>query len=183
MFELIPLLVECTGTTAVTLFTNRCLRACMFRVAWYLNTYSILLSSPSPDSPWLGTESNLPVRHPTPGIQVVDYSISGLVNFCFPKPMNTNLNERLDYYMTLKCWLLITPASPPLPASCRSDQPLVREGRRKDDTQEHRSDHPEMSALPPRDNRTAKRGTIATQWDGVCKGSRWGKPGTRWIAE
>ena len=35
--------------------------------------FSIFLSSPAPDGPSLGTESNLPVSHPTPGIQIVDY--------------------------------------------------------------------------------------------------------------
>ena len=34
--------------------------------------YSIVLSSP-PDGPSSGTESNLPVSHPTSGIQIVNY--------------------------------------------------------------------------------------------------------------
>ena len=41
----------------------------------YFNVYYIFLSSP-PDGPSSGTESNLPVSHPTPGIQIVDYTYS-----------------------------------------------------------------------------------------------------------
>ena len=38
----------------------------------YFNIY-IILSSPPPDGPSSGTESNLPVVHPTRGTQIVDY--------------------------------------------------------------------------------------------------------------
>ena len=63
-----PPLAPCTinSTTAVTQFTIILLSS----VLEYI--YSMLLSSPPPDDPWSGTESNLPVSHPTRGIQIVD---------------------------------------------------------------------------------------------------------------
>ena len=70
-------LAQCTSTTAVTQFT-----IVLFGCAcseWppgpeYFNMYiySIFLSSP-PEGPSSGTESSLPVSHPTPGMQIVDY--------------------------------------------------------------------------------------------------------------
>ena len=39
----------------------------------HFNIYSILLSFPLPDGLSSGTESNLPVSHPTPGIRIVNY--------------------------------------------------------------------------------------------------------------
>ena len=38
----------------------------------YFNICSIFLSTPPPDGPLFGTESNLPVSHPTPAIRIVD---------------------------------------------------------------------------------------------------------------
>ena len=38
--------------------------------------FSIFSSSP-PDGPSSGTESNLPVSHPAPGIQIVDFATPG----------------------------------------------------------------------------------------------------------
>ena len=77
-----PPLAGCTSTTAVdvTLFTLSVLFGCSCS-EWppglrYFIIYSIFLSSPPPDRPSSGTESNVPVSHPTPGVQIVDYDTS-----------------------------------------------------------------------------------------------------------
>ena len=40
----------------------------------YFIIFSIFLSSPPPDGPSTGTESNLPVSHPTAGMKISDYA-------------------------------------------------------------------------------------------------------------
>ena len=76
MFELSPLGRGVLVLLLLLLYLLFCsLRVCMFRVAsGNFNIYSILLSSPPPDGPSSGTESNLPVSHPTPGIQIAEYA-------------------------------------------------------------------------------------------------------------
>ena len=71
-----PPLAQCTSTTAVTQFYYFVIFGCACS-EWppglrYINIYSIFLSSTPPDGPSSGTESNLPVSHPTAGIQTVD---------------------------------------------------------------------------------------------------------------
>ena len=77
-----PPLAQCTSTTAVTQFTI--LLSSGVHVQSGLRDsgtliytpYYIFLSSPPPDGPSSGTESNLPVSHSTPGIQIVDFADS-----------------------------------------------------------------------------------------------------------
>ena len=75
-----PPLAQCTSATVVVTQSAVSFssggRACS---EWppglrYFNIYSVFLSSPPPDGPSSGTEVNLPVSHPTPGIQIVDYA-------------------------------------------------------------------------------------------------------------
>ena len=75
-----PPLAPCTGATAVTQFTI------LFSSGVHVQSglrdsgtifyivYSIFLSSLPPDGPSSGTESNLPVSHPTAGITIVNYA-------------------------------------------------------------------------------------------------------------
>ena len=71
-----PPLAQCASATVVTQSTIFVFFGCACS-EWppglrYFNIYSIFLSSPPPDGSSSGTESNLPVSHPTPGIQIVD---------------------------------------------------------------------------------------------------------------
>ena len=89
-----PPLAQCTSATAVTqstiLFSSGVhvpsgLRDSGTLIYIYIYIYSIFLFSPPRDGPSSGTESNLPVSHPTPGIQIVDYlsrRVLTLVRFC-----------------------------------------------------------------------------------------------------
>ena len=80
MFELsllwLGVLVLQHAAVDVTLFTISVLFGCACS-EWppglrYLNIYSIFLLSSPPDCPSSGTESNVPVSHPTTNVQVVD---------------------------------------------------------------------------------------------------------------
>ena len=74
-----PPLARCTGATAVTqspiLFSPGLHVQSGLRnsgtLIYILSTF--LLSSNPPDGPSSGTESNLPVSHPAPGILIVNY--------------------------------------------------------------------------------------------------------------
>ena len=72
-----PPLAQCTGATVVTqstiLFSSGVhVQSGLRDSGTLVRIYSILLSSPR-DGLSSGTESNLPVSHPTSGIQIVDY--------------------------------------------------------------------------------------------------------------
>ena len=97
-----PPLPQCTSTTttAVTQFTILSSSSGVACTEWpprlgYFNIYSILLFCPPPDGPSSGTESNLPVSHTTPGIQIVDYD-TGHTPYCrFIMTLGTQM---VDYH-------------------------------------------------------------------------------------
>ena len=67
-------LAGCSSTTSVTRFSF--LLSSGVHVQRASGTRCLIfLSSPLPDGPSSGTESNLPVRHPTPGAQIIGYAI------------------------------------------------------------------------------------------------------------
>ena len=75
-----PPLAQCTGATVVAqstivLSSGVYVQSGLRDSGTLIYIYSIFLSSPPPDGLSPGTESNLPVSHPTPGIQIVDYII------------------------------------------------------------------------------------------------------------
>ena len=77
-----PPLAQRTSTVAVTQFTILLssgvhVQSDLRDSGTLTYIYSIFLSSPPADGPSSGTESNLPVSHPTPGkpgIQIIDYA-------------------------------------------------------------------------------------------------------------
>ena len=64
--------------------------------------YSIFFSSAPPDGLSSDTESNLPVSHPTPGMQIVDYAsmIVRQENFW---PLDVECSEELGTSMNVYC--------------------------------------------------------------------------------
>ena len=77
LFDMFELSIFCRSVLVLLLLLSSLF--CRFGCAcsnWlpelmYFNMHFIFLSSPPPDD--LSTESNLPVSHPTSGIQIVDY--------------------------------------------------------------------------------------------------------------
>ena len=85
-----PPLAQCTSTTAVTQLTILSssgvdVQSDVRDSGTLIYIYSIFSSSP--DGPSSGTESNLPVSHPTPGIQIVDYNRqAGNATYTYSRP-------------------------------------------------------------------------------------------------